>query len=220
MDIAPFADYFRLKLLADNGGWYCDIDTVCLSSELPSGKRVWARQAPESDVDSVSNGQLYFEPHDKVAKALLRRCESQISKIKRRESLGPVLISSVVKEMGLPGDMFATTQTFYPIRWIEIFKLWLPEFREEVEERTIGAVFLPIYQSFPTYIGLDLSKGAPRDSYLARFVGKFAPERQATPYSVDEVRQAIRRWFKLNASWAIKWLVSIRGHDVLAKLSL
>src|SRR5437588_8393960 len=39
-DLGPFADYFRLKLLAEKGGWYCDVDTVCLSSELPIGNRV------------------------------------------------------------------------------------------------------------------------------------------------------------------------------------
>src|SRR5207237_1081792 len=54
-DIAPFADYFRMKLLADLGGWYCDIDTVCLSKTLPVGPRIWARQCPEFGLDSVNN---------------------------------------------------------------------------------------------------------------------------------------------------------------------
>jgi hypothetical protein len=225
-DIAPFADYFRLKLLAEQGGWYCDVDTVCLSSKLPIGARIWARQAPEHDASSVSNGQLYFEPGDPLVIELLRRCESKLSlwskllfsRIKNRNSLGPDLISSVLAEWGLPLDMCATTQTFYPIRWVEIFKLWLPEFIEEVEERLIGAVFLPLYQSFPLHLGLDPYKLPPKGSYLATLLDKFSPELGGARHTAAEVRVATRKWFKSQGPSEERWLNSIRDPNVLDKL--
>jgi hypothetical protein len=219
-DIAPFADYFRWTLLAGEGGWYCDVDTVCLSSELPLGPRVWARQCPELDPNSVSNGQLHFAPGDPVAQRLLARCRAELGSIERRESLGPMLISSVLAELGLPRDMGATADTFYPIRWIEIFKLWLPEYRNEVYERVEGATFLPVYQSFPKYLGLDAGRGPPDGSYLADIVATFAPEQGGEAYRADEVRDATRRWFEAEGGWATKWLSSIRGPAVLRELGL
>lgn len=219
-DIGPFADYFRLKLLVERGGWYCDVDTVCLASELPIGTRVWAREALEFETNLVGNGQLFFEAGDPIATLMLNRCESMLSNFDRREALGPVLLSSVVGELGLPQDMYATPQEFYPLRWIESFKLWLPEFTEEIEERVKHAVFLPVYQSLPKYIGLDISRIPPKGSYLGRVVDDFAPELTGGRYDADEVRDAIRRWFKSAGPWATRQLVSIRGTDVLTKLDV
>jgi hypothetical protein len=219
-DIAPFADYFRWTLLAEHGGWYCDVDTVCLSRDLPRGPRVWARQCPELDPDSVSNGQLHFAPGDPVARRLLERCRAERGSIERRESLGPVLISSVLTELGLSRDMNATADTFYPIRWIEIFKLWLPEYRDEVHERIERAIFLPVYQSFPKYLGLDPGKAPPDRSYLAEIVAAFAPDQAGEAYRAEEVRAATRRWFEAEGVWATEWLSSIRGPAVLSELGL
>jgi hypothetical protein len=219
-DIAPFADYFRLRLLHKIGGWYCDVDTVCLSSHLPRGPRVWARQCPEFVADSVSNGQLFFEKNDPLILILLEKCESLLSNISKRETLGPPLISSVLRELDLPCDMGATAATFYPIRWIEIFKLWLPEFTQEVEERVKGAVFLPVYQSFPLYVGLDPEKLPPEGSYLSKLLEKFVPESVGVRYSAEEVRELTKRWFKSNGSWAIDWLTSIREPNTISQLLL
>jgi hypothetical protein len=131
-----------------------------------------------------------------------------------------MLISSVLTELGLPRDMGATADTFYPIRWIEIFKLWLPEYRDEVHERIEGATFLPVYQSFPKYLGLDPGKGPPDGSYLADLVMSLAPDENAVPCRADEVRDATRRWFESNGAWAVNWLASIHGPEVLTKLGL
>src|SRR5680860_790579 len=35
-DLGPFSDLFRFRLLDMRGGWWTDIDTVCLSSDIPS----------------------------------------------------------------------------------------------------------------------------------------------------------------------------------------
>ena len=208
-DIAPFADYFRAKLLSEVGGWYCDVDTVCLSSELPAGPRVWARQCPELNPDSVNNSQLFLEKTDPVVHLLLEHCRAQAPTIRTREELGPVLMSSIVTKLDLPRDMGATADTFYPIRWIEIFKLWLPEFRAEVEERTLGATFLPLYQSFPSYVGLDPQKQPPAGSYLSALVERFVPEARGACHTAEEVRDRTRRWFDRNRSWSFGWIAAI-----------
>jgi hypothetical protein len=217
-DVAPFSDYFRIKLLSELGGWYCDVDTVCLSPELPTGSRIWARQCPELDKDSVNNSQLFFEPSDPLLLMLLDRCKSQLSTIQRRESLGPVLFSSVLRDLNLPRDMGANTEAFYPIRWIEIFKLWLPEFREEVEERVSGATFLPLYQSFPLYIGLDPTALPPQGSYLSALIDRLVPEASGAHCTAGEVRQLTGSWLSRNRSWAIDWLAAVCSHQSMAAI--
>jgi hypothetical protein len=219
-DWAPFSDYFRLKLLFEKGGWYCDVDTVCLANSLPKGPRVWARQWIGPNVDSVSNGQLYFERGDAVAAALLQECRSRLSRIDERETLGPKLFTHVLKKLSLPLDMGVESQQFYPITWIEAFKLWLPEFLDEVEERSAGAVFIPIFQSLMLYMGLEPHRLPPRGSYLGNMHERYAPERDEPSYSADDIRLATRKWLKQNESWAAKWLYSIGGPAVFRKLRI
>ena len=217
-DIAPFADYFRLRLLYEVGGWYCDIDTVCLSPHLPPGPRVWARQCPELDRDSISNGQLFFEKTDPLVLTLLERCDRIRRNLPRRESLGPMLLSAVIKEHRLPQDMGATASTFYPIRWVEVFMLWLPEFRDMVEQRVAGAIFLPLFQSFPEYIGLEAGRLPPEGSYLSCLLRRFVPECTGPRHDASDVRRLTWRWLRGSGSWAVDWLTTLHGPRILARL--
>ncbi len=214
-DVAPFTDYFRLKVLYDYGGWWCDVDTVCLSEIFPKFPRVWARQAPEYRPDSVSNGQLFFNKKDWVAERLLRACEDSLAHIERRESLGPELISRILNELDLPLDMGATAATFYPLRYIENFKLWLPEFREEVKEKMEDAVFLPVYQSFPIHLGFNNKKLPPKGSFLHDFIRELAPEFPTFSHNTDEFRGAVQNWLRENQNWAISRLTSVSKDNIL-----
>jgi len=209
-DIAPFADYFRLKLLYEIGGWYCDIDTICLTSQLPVASRVWANQCPELKNDSVGNSQLFFQKGDPILQILLDKCRANIPRLIRRESLGPTLLTSTLQELGLPKDMSTNVDAFYPIRWVEIFKLWLPEFSDEVEHRVKFSTFLPVYQSFPLYVGFDPYKNPPRGSYLSKLLDRLLLDTKATRHEADFLRRLTGRWLKSNI-WAIEWLDSINA---------
>jgi len=217
-DVAPFADYFRLRLLANRGGWYCDVDTVCLSSTVPTRGRIWAQAAPEFERGTIGNGEIHFDVDDPLCRVLLERAEAARDRIERRETLGPVLFSSVIAERGLPRASGASTPVLYPIRWVEVFKLWLPEFLEEVERRLAGAWFLPVYQSFPQYLQLDETLLPPDGSYLRNLISTFASDPGGPAHDPRAIREATRRWLIANNGWAIPWLYSISGPQSLAKL--
>jgi hypothetical protein len=218
-DVAPFTDYFRLKFLNDFGGWWCDIDTICLSANFPAGERVWARQAPDYRPDSISNGQLYFKKGDWVVRKLFAACEEAMPNTKRRESLGPELISSVIAELELPLDMGASAEEFYPVRYIENFKLWLPEFYDEVKEKVESAVFLPIYQSFPARLGFSYRILPPDGSFLNEFIRNEAPELSGMTHDADEFRRAVRKWFRRNSAGSISRLSAVSKGDILGWLN-
>jgi hypothetical protein len=214
-DVAPFVDYFRLKVLYEYGGWWCDVDTICLSPKLPTGERIWSRQAPDYRPNSVSNGQLYFQKGDWVARKLLSKCEKSLTGLTKREDLGPALMSRVLSKLGLPLDMGASADLFYPIRYIENFKLWLPEFSDEVFEKIKSATFLPVYQSFPTHLGFDYSKLPPLGSFLHSFIRREAPEFPGIAYDAEEFRRAVRIWLRNNRDWAIPRLKAVSREDII-----
>jgi len=212
-DVAPFTDYFRLRLLNLRGGWWCDVDTVCLSPDLPNTGRAWARQAPEYRPESVANGQIRLEPGDPLLGELIATAERETGSFRRRESLGPELLSHLIAAKGLPLDMAGTPDTFYPVRFIENFKLWLPEFRDEVAAKASGALFLPIFQSFPARFGFNNDRLPPKGSYLRKVVARYVPDARGPRYEADEFRAAIRAWFKLNPTF-IEQLRSVSAPDI------
>jgi hypothetical protein len=173
-DPGPFSDLFRFRLLGTRGGWWTDIDTVCLSPDIPEADDAWAPEFPEHSPTDIGTSQLALGQGSDLAQVLYEECLAlSQSGFPRRESLGPNLLSRVIEERRLPRDNFGSTAVFYPIRWIEAFKLWLPHFVDEVLCKTAGATFLPLYQSVAQYQGIDVSKPPPTGSYLAQICERF-----------------------------------------------
>ena len=119
-------------------------------------------------------------------------------------------MTSTFNELGIPKDMSASADEFYPVRWVEIFKLWLPEFLDEVEEKTKESTFLPLYQSFPSEAGFDLYRRPPKGSYLSNLLDRFVPDDSAASYAAEDIRHLTGRWLRSNV-WAIEWLESAGG---------
>jgi hypothetical protein len=216
-DIGPFSDLFRFKLLVERGGWWSDVDTVCITETIPTFSQAWAREAPKHMPDAVGTSQLMLERGGVVAQTLYERC-LQISRtgFDRREELGPKLISKVIGELELPVDMNGSSETFYPISWIEAFKLWLPEHADEVADRARDALFMPIYQSFPQFIGLDVHCLPPEGSYLDALCKRLSPL-DGPRCDAVQVRSALKAF--LNAhDWARDEMTAYCGSEVLADL--
>lgn len=221
-DLGPFSDLFRFKLLSDRGGWWIDVDTVCLSANIPIVDRAWAQQIPEINPNAIGSGQIAFRKGDLLAVELYSRCLAlSRTKFQPREALGPHLISATIKEMQLPPNIFGSPETFYPIRWIEMFKLWLPQFYDEVKKRSRSALFMAIFQSFPQYIGLTLDKMPPPGSYLADICAAYLPPSdEIEHYRQEEIIDGTRAFFQRHASWAIQELRAVGGDATCAKLGL
>ncbi len=220
-DLGPFSDLFRFKLLSERGGWWTDVDTICLSPHIPTVERAWAQQLPEVNPSAIGTGQIAMRKGDPLAAKLYSRClELSRTKFPHRESLGPHLISSTIREMQLATNVFGTPETFYPIRWIETFKLWLPQFRDEVIERSRSALFMPIFQSFPQYIGLTLRKLPPQGSFLAEICDSYLPRGGGEHYYPEEIVEGTRAFLKRNADWAVEELRAVSGEATLMTLGL
>src|SRR5216684_1024602 len=162
LDIGPFSDLFRYKLLLTMGGWYVDVDTFCMSNDFPDGIRAWAQE----NKTTIAGGQMCLPKGDPLAKTLYEECLAVGKNRALREDWGPNLLTRVIPGLGLPMNEFGSTSTFYPLDWISIFRLMLPRYRDEIKKKVSSALFLPAYQSFFQYCQLDLARTPPAESYL------------------------------------------------------
>lgn len=222
-DLGPFSDLFRYKLLSTVGGWYVDIDTLCVSAEIPDGIRAWAQENMRVDGRTVINGaQICLPKGDPLATELYERSLAVKKNGAQREDWGPNLLSRVIPGFGLPANMFGTTSTFYPIDWISAFILALPSYRDEIAMKVRSALFLTTYQSLFQYCGIDLARKPPAGSYLRECYEALAPEMLGTSaaYSADEILVLVRNFLYSNRQWTIPQLVNSLGSKILDELEM
>lgn len=69
--LAPFSDWFRYKLLYEEGGFWTDMDVVCLTDEIPAPLPWFAFQEP----GIAAIGVLGFPPGHPVVRDVMISCE-------------------------------------------------------------------------------------------------------------------------------------------------
>lgn len=70
----PFADWWSYKWLYENGGFWVDMDIVCVSDKLPEK----TPYAVKDELNTVCHGALHFEPKDKLMLELKELAEDPI----------------------------------------------------------------------------------------------------------------------------------------------
>jgi len=211
-DLSPFSDRFRFRLLGMRGGWWTDIDSVCLTSDIPEVQSAWAREFPEHSPSDIGTSQLALGVGSDLAHTLYTECLAlSRSAFDRRESLGPNLLSRIIGERGLPCDNFGTTARFYPIRWIEAFKLWLPQFFDEISSKTADAKFLPLYQTVAKYQGIDVSRPPPAGSYLHHICERFETTNGDGPRQDAATVLSNARDYFVENDWAVDTMRAVPG---------
>ena len=211
-DLGPFSDVFRFKLLLQEGGWWIDADVLCNSHDIPHSLYAWANEYPGSN---IGTSQIRFPKGDPIVRELYEKSTALAFVMKYREEIGPRLMTRILKCHATPDDHFGTGQTFYPLRWVEGFKLWLPEFAREVQEKAELAYFISCWGSLASYIGIDLNRMPPRGSYLGNVIDRLAPGRIGgdAPYCAHEVLSLTRKW--LNArKWALRELSAVTSRPL------
>jgi hypothetical protein len=222
LDYGPFSDLFRFKLLLDRGGWWIDVDVMCNRSDFPECKYAWASEFHQEGEAKLQIGtsQIKFPRGDAIVKQLYDECSALIPIMTRREEIGPNLISHILRQHAVPPEHFGSTNDFYPIEWIEAFKLWLPEFYEEVVSKTRGAYFISCWASQILYIGMDLNRCPPTGSYMAEILHRLAPSESTGPaYSSEEIIGLVKRWLAKQPA-AVDELRSVTMPSAMALLGV
>ena len=221
-DLGPFSDLFRFKLLSQEGGWWSDVDTLCLSESIGEPDYAWAQEQPEKNQAAIGTSQIAMPAGSSIANTLYHEClKLSRTDFQPREALGPHLLSRVVSSLQLEKNRYGEANLFYPVRWIEMFKLWLPEYHNEAMEKAAKAYFMPIYQSYPKYLGLDVLGLPPKDSYLYAILQKgchIQKDSNINFYDAAIIRDKVREFFKRNKDWAPQELDAVAGRPCRDKL--
>lgn len=108
---APFADVFRYELLWQRGGWWSDMDMICLRPWAPMADRVVASYWEPGDVSEPINCVLRLPPGDPVMRYCLDECAKVDLASAAYGEIGPALVGRAVvaagaKEIVVPWPAF------------------------------------------------------------------------------------------------------------------
>lgn len=116
--LAGFADWFRVELLLQRGGWWFDIDTICQSPDLPEDELIIAG-CYEPNIKGVCNNAMYARnPGSEIMRRAAEVCAEKGSNVEFAET-GPVLIGQLVEELGFQ-RFVAPEGMFNPVHYNDV----------------------------------------------------------------------------------------------------
>lgn len=107
------------------------------------------------------------------------------------------------------------------LAWIESFKLWLPEYYEELCERSQSWDSLPLHLTFAEMAGIDFHCLPPEGSFLSELVMNQNTLNDSPPYprhNAQDIRQKIQHFFFEEPRWSHDMLSRYCNQTALQKL--
>jgi len=194
--LAAFTDIFRYKLLYEQGGWWIDTDVVCLTENIPPCAYFWAEEEP----GRINGAILRFPAQDPLCHRLLNLSVERNAALSRWGEIGPDLLTEVLGHLRLQGHA-GSTKDAYPIHWLETHFLWLPEYADAVRERCTDSLFLHLWQSCFSRIGMDRTSYPPVGSILQElYVREGVSSQTASPQCI---KGRVRDF--LQEQWVLEW---------------
>ncbi|WP_293928011.1 glycosyltransferase [Sphingobacterium sp. UBA6320] len=123
---ASFADWFRAKMLYINGGWWVDMDSVCLQKfDFTQDYCISSERSRISGQQNINNGFLKFPAGDKVIERLLLNIERRISENEIIEwgTLGIFLFNRIINLYPELFQYIAKPEVFCPLDHFDLSSL-------------------------------------------------------------------------------------------------
>jgi hypothetical protein len=165
---AGFANMFRYKLLLERGGWWVDLDTVCLRPFEFRDEYVFASEFG-GDGEILSNCILKAEPGSRFAEFVWRAClMKDPSKLVWGET-GPRLVAEAVQALGL--ERFAKpAKTFCPLSFRDWGSLLCPGAEPEFDVDTCA---VHLWHEMWRRAGIDKDARYPADCPFERLKSRY-----------------------------------------------
>jgi hypothetical protein len=164
--IATFADMFRYKMMRRTNCCWIDADMLCLHRPaFNNGGFVFCRQADAVGTSLVNNAVLRLPSSHPALAELERAAEAAIDVDQKWGAIGPFLLTPVLARHGLTPHAL-DSHICYPIEPEQFWKLFLPGYREWVEDAVRGASFVHLWSEAIKWSGYDFWTCPPAGSYL------------------------------------------------------
>jgi hypothetical protein len=191
---ALHSDLFRYAALLKHGGWYADLDVICVGKKLPDRKVYIAR---ESD-DLVNGAVLKFPAQSPVIAAAIEEAWNLLPEtragapLKTRVSIGPALLTKLANEYAFD-HLVLPRGSAYEVGYDEIPAMFDPMMREELEARVAGSDFIHLWNEIWRRTRIPKNYGPPAGSFLdglfKRFGVTFADEARLSA-------ETVAAWFR------------------------
>jgi mannosyltransferase OCH1-like enzyme len=193
---ARHSDLFRYVMLEKFGGWYADLDVVCLADRLPATDMYFGR-AGETRVFA---GLLKFPKGFPALREIIQEAEQilpeaagEVQSHRSRAVIGTPLLSRVLKRYGLDGRA-AAMQDAYAVSYQEALSFFDPAQCEALRERLEGSTFTHLWNSVWNRLRIPRDYGPPCGSFLDLLFARFGVN----------VPEQGRLSYELLASWVME----------------
>ncbi len=171
---ARHSDLFRYVMLEKFGGWYADLDIVCLADVLPQGEMYFGR----ANETRIFAGLLKFPKSAAVLKDLVAEAERLLPQAdtmmedEARAMIGTPLLSRMLQQCGLD-RLAAPTRDAYAIPFNEALAFFDPEKCEALLARLEGCTFTHLWNGAWAALRIPRDYGPPRGSLLDALFARF-----------------------------------------------
>lgn len=121
--LAGFANFFRYKLLLEKGGWWVDMDTICLRFFDFSEEYVFGSHSQRDGATVVCSGIIKAPKSSAFCDYAWRVCQTKDPQRLAWGETGPLLTTEAVERLGLQ-QYVANVSTFCPVHghvWEQMF---------------------------------------------------------------------------------------------------
>ncbi len=186
------SDIFRYAMLQKFGGWYADLDVICLQPELPKAD-VYFGAARNNWLNTAV---LKFPPRHVLIDALLKQSRDIVPTIRgvtteeARIAIGPALINRLVDELSFR-HLTQPESKAYEIAFVELLSFFDPAQCANVQSRLAASDFTHLWNEGWRSIRIPKNLGPPAGSFLDLIFRKFGvdvPERGRLRY------EAVASW--------------------------
>ena len=122
---SSFSDFFRWKLIYDKGGWWSDLDAVCLRPFQFETDHVFVGGlGPVGSDDCVSSGLFKAPPRAEITKWAWGECQKMYPATMGWGEAGPPLFTRAVHEFGYQ-NLIVPGKLFFPIFYTNAPRVFL-----------------------------------------------------------------------------------------------
>lgn len=177
---------FRYATLHQLGGWWIDMDMVLLQAVLPKEEFFFASQ---DNIFAV--GALKFPRRHPLMEEAVNRFDPGRGNYQWGQT-GPRLFSELVEKFGLEGRGQSSSSA-YPVHWSNVFALFDPAQREEIEKISSQSVFTHLSNEIWRRCGVPTVLAPPRGSWLEELLEQYD---MLNLFPASMSISDVRRWFE------------------------
>jgi hypothetical protein len=168
---AVFADLFRYKLLFEKGGWWVDLDVVCLKHFDFDADYVFANERDIQGKGFVTNGIIKAPRQSQLMREALKFCYSEDVKNLPWAATGPKLLHRLVSSLDLAQYCYSSS-TFCPISPTRWLSLVLPSKESDIRSSTYAVhLWNEMWRRYPLDKDEDYAPTSLYESLKRQYLG-------------------------------------------------